>query len=123
MAWDIVCTMHQKTEIPLSKKNLSYKIITAIMLGMGLLVTLMLAVFSYSFQVLEHELMRENHVEARFPTAHGTVEVTSRPIPGSLRVSPPQKGAGTRKELWGFLQCRPLTIPEPIARPGSIGTL
>ena len=70
-----------------------------------------------------HELLRENHVVAQFPTAHGVLPVTSRPIPGSLRVSALEHGTGREKELWGFLQCRPVSIPEPVAHPGAIGTL
>lgn len=40
-------------------KNLSYKIITGIMLAMGLLISLLIMVFAYSVNVLEHTLMEK----------------------------------------------------------------
>lgn len=70
-----------------------------------------------------HELVRANHVEAEFPTADGPVRVTSRPIPGSLQITARENRAGKNQELWGLVQCHPVSIPAAVAHPGAIGTL
>jgi len=70
-----------------------------------------------------HELIREGRVEASFSTAGGEVPVAAEPINGALRVITLERGAGKKKELWGVLQCRPLSIPDSVAYPGPIGVL
>ncbi len=70
-----------------------------------------------------HRLIQANQVEAQFSTAGGQALVTAQPIAGSLRVFTLERGAAKKQELWGILQCRPLSIPESVAYPGPIGVL
>jgi len=70
-----------------------------------------------------HRLIQADHVEARFSTVGGQASVTARPIAGSLRVFTLDRGAAKKKELWGTLQCRPISIPDSVAYPGPIGVL
>lgn len=68
-----------------------------------------------------HRLIQADQVESQFSTVGGQALVTARPIAGSLRVFTLDRGAAKKKELWGTLQCRPLSIPESVAYPGPIG--
>ncbi len=70
-----------------------------------------------------HRLIQADQVEAQFSTVGGQALVTAQPIAGSLRVFTLAPGAAKKKELWGILQCRPLSIPESVAYPGPIGVL
>lgn len=71
-----------------------------------------------------HEIIRDGIVEARFSTAEGIVRVQSVPIVTSIRVTAGQEESGIeRGEIFGFVQCRPLSIPRAVAFPGPIGTL
>jgi hypothetical protein len=70
-----------------------------------------------------HRLIQSNRVEAVFPTAGGKVEVTARPVPGSLRTVVEQWGPQKATELWGVLQCTAVSIPGSVRTPGLIGRL
>jgi len=70
-----------------------------------------------------HRLIQADQVESQFSSVGGQVLVTAQPIAGSLRVFTLDRGAAKKKELWGILQCRPLSIPESVAYPGPIGVL
>ncbi|MFV1981448.1 MAG: hypothetical protein ACC655_09865, partial [Rhodothermia bacterium] len=70
-----------------------------------------------------HQLIRANRVEAIFPTADGNMEVIGRPLPSSLRTHLEEVGPRNEREIWGFLQCRAVSIPQSLRVPGLIGKL
>ncbi len=95
------------------QKNLSYKVILGIMLGMSVLVSLLIVVFLYSINVLEHDLM-EKHALAELS------EITQQ-----LRKNPdytlPQtailqiyESRGNRLDLPAYLQHLPVGFSQEI---------
>jgi signal transduction histidine kinase len=61
MAWDTACLTTVLTDWR-EHKNLSYKIISGIMLAMGILVTLLMLVFYYSSNFLESKLLENRNL-------------------------------------------------------------
>lgn len=69
-----------------------------------------------------HSLIRAGHVDAKFSTPDGQVAVTAEPIRQTLRTFRHAHNSA-KAELWGFVQCTPVSIPDGVRFPGPIGKL
>ena len=102
----------------LGRKNLSYKIISSIMLAMSLLISAMIMVFAYSVNVLEHELMQK-HIFAELELVKKELSKNpdySLPQTANLQVYKPD---AHDPYLPGFLRGLPADFHEEISTNGS----
>lgn len=102
----------------LGSKNLSYKIISSIMLAMSLLISAMVIVFAYSVNVLEHELMQK-HIFAELELVKKELSKNPDyilPRTANLQVYKPDSHD---PGLPGFLRGLPIDFHEEISTNGS----